>query len=67
MAGPKPAALPLGYAPTICTLDNIAATARLVSSTWREKLELFALLYSQIASTLNKFNSAWYKADGSHH
>lgn len=33
MAGPKPAALPLGYAPTISSLHNIAATPGVVSST----------------------------------
>ena len=32
MAGPKPAALPLGYAPTIATLINIAVITGVMSS-----------------------------------
>ncbi len=57
MAGPKPAALPLGYAPMQdCTLDNIAATAGLVSSTLSKKnLRLFALLYGNIVNILSIF------------
>ncbi len=38
MAGPKPAALPLGYAPSILSLPNIAMTQGLVSSTLQSDL-----------------------------